>query len=772
MTDLPASQRPYPVPPAPMRFATPQAMPPSRPSDGEGSAWPLIKLVLHALQRWWKAALLAALVLAAAGGWVGWQTYEPVYRAEAWLEMTREYIIHQPDRDQRSDLSQLKVALTLPTVTREVLSDPKIAGSPTFRDASAGESTLRSKLRVSAQGRSNFFTVSYESPHRGEVADVVNRTIEAYFTRSVDRGSRQDRELLQRLRDVQGQWERKIAEKRDQILAQIRANKGVATIDVEAGLGEAVSDGAEVADDPNGLIAWLSRETHNLQGELLRAKAKQDATTQLIENNELDISPDMVEATVEARPEIVALAQDITRRERELAAMEKNANPSGEIYRRNVSDLQRRRDQLKETRDRLRSLVEVEMRQSAEDARANLRQEQQTEIAVLESKLRYFRLELEKAERFRVSDREGAFQVALDRDEMARLYKTKEQIAARIDAIEIEQRADNGMLVDRWAETPDKPIDKGPLVRTATFALPGLALPFALAFLWELRRRPVTDAADLEQNGHTPVLAEISPLPTESVLTPRGSKRFGIALSRFEESIDYLRTSIHLIPVPEAGHADGGRADAGRSVRSLAICSATAREGKTTVAAHLASSMSREGRGRTLLIDADLRRPYLHNLIGGDGSEAGLAEVLAGLVPVQEAIATTWIENLDFLPAGVLDSSPSGLVRTDLFQSLFEQLYPLYTAIVIDTPPVMAVYDAMVIARAADGVLMCSLRDHSRTRLFEQASAKLRASGANIVGAALSGAGNSAYESCREYYYQVRSEGFGKQRAGRERVRV
>ena len=138
-------------------------------------------------------------------------------------------------------------------------------------------------------------------------------------------------------------------------------------------------------------------------------------------------------------------------------------------------------------------------------------------------------------------------------------------------------------------------------------------------------------------------------------------------------------------------------------VRTLLVTSSEPGEGKTTTAANLAVSLARLNQ-RVLLIDADLRRPRLHNLFEAD-QQPGLTDVLAGAA-AHSAIQETKVPGVWLMPSGKMAGNPTDLLGSDRFSALIDRVQGQFDWVLLDSPPVLAVTDASLIARVPSGVLL------------------------------------------------------------------
>ncbi|WCM22603.1 polysaccharide biosynthesis tyrosine autokinase [Paraburkholderia bryophila] len=174
-----------------------------------------------------------------------------------------------------------------------------------------------------------------------------------------------------------------------------------------------------------------------------------------------------------------------------------------------------------------------------------------------------------------------------------------------------------------------------------------------------------------------------------------------------------------------------------KSERVVMVAGATPSTGKTFVAVNLAVLCAQAGM-RVLLIDTDLRRGRL-GVTFGLPRVTGLAELLAGTVTVENSVYRTGVPNLSLLPAGARPDNPADLLSTALMPKLLDDFSKHYDLVMVDTPPVLAVADALTIARHADATVLV-LRENSQTELEARESLKhLDSAGALIAGAIFNG---------------------------------
>jgi capsular exopolysaccharide synthesis family protein len=293
----------------------------------------------------------------------------------------------------------------------------------------------------------------------------------------------------------------------------------------------------------------------------------------------------------------------------------------------------------------------------------------------------------------------------------------------------------------------------------------------------QVPRTPV-EIVDSAEESSRPVSPNLILNVLMSIFIGLGS---GIGLAYF---IEYLDTSIKtaddverwielpvlgLIPQkvrplieegPDSEHAEGYRvlrtnmafADAGGPRKgAFAVLSGGAGEGKSTTAFNLAYVCAQQGE-KVLLVDADLRRPVQHTILGVS-NRFGLTNVLLRDVPVEETIKTTSVPNLHFLPSGRLPRTSLGVLDPKRISELVHSLKMKYDIIVFDTPPLVGISDSAVIAKEMDGVvLVVQYRKYPRDMII-RAKQMLDTLGVPQVGVVL----NNINIMRDDYYYYYHS---------------
>ncbi len=188
------------------------------------------------------------------------------------------------------------------------------------------------------------------------------------------------------------------------------------------------------------------------------------------------------------------------------------------------------------------------------------------------------------------------------------------------------------------------------------------------------------------------------------------------------------------------------------SLKTLLITSPAPQEGKSTIALNLAGSFAIANK-KTLLIDADLRRPRLHKIFDKD-KIPGLVDFLVGESDLDRFIYQTKVDNLYFLSSGTIPPNPSEMLDSGVMENFLIKIRNEYDYIIIDSPPIVAVTDAEILARKVDGVVLVCSAEITELDLIERAVELLRADNSKFIGSVLNNfSGKAGYSSYYKYYY-------------------
>jgi Mrp family chromosome partitioning ATPase len=290
----------------------------------------------------------------------------------------------------------------------------------------------------------------------------------------------------------------------------------------------------------------------------------------------------------------------------------------------------------------------------------------------------------------------------------------------------------------------------------------GIVLGIGLAFLWEALDTRVRTAQEIgEKLGGLPLLARL-PAPNRKL---RGTDRLVMAEEPTgiqAEAFRMLRTNLDFVTL-------------GREAKTIMVTSAVEQEGKSTTIANLALALARAGQ-RVVLVDLDLRRPYIHKFFSLQGP--GITQVALGHVSLAQALAPVAIMDpqsagdgngngksrgvvrgvLEVLPTGPIPPDPGEFVGTAVLTEILEELRERADIVLIDAPPTLSVGDAMTLSAKVDGVLVVTRMKIVRRQMLAEFGRLLAGAPTPVLGFIVTGANEeegygSAYYGYGYGYY-------------------
>jgi capsular exopolysaccharide synthesis family protein len=291
------------------------------------------------------------------------------------------------------------------------------------------------------------------------------------------------------------------------------------------------------------------------------------------------------------------------------------------------------------------------------------------------------------------------------------------------------------------AQVPSSPTSPNAQRNLMIGGLLGLALGIGLALLTNAVDTKVRDENDIKALSSRPILGDIPIIksPREGMLTVESDPH-----GRHAESIRRLRTNMLFVDVTTGGH-------------SFVVTSSVPAEGKTTTTINLAMAMADAG-SKVLLMDGDLRNPSVASTMGLDGS-FGLTTLLLGQADPADVIQRWRETTLHVLPAGPVPPNPSELLGSEPMETLFGKLSHDFDFILVDSPPVVPVIDAVLINKLTHGLIMVVAADRTRKRDLASAVHSLETVDAPVAGFALNMVPATSTAHRYGYYGQNREVG-------------
>jgi succinoglycan biosynthesis transport protein ExoP len=187
---------------------------------------------------------------------------------------------------------------------------------------------------------------------------------------------------------------------------------------------------------------------------------------------------------------------------------------------------------------------------------------------------------------------------------------------------------------------------------------------------------------------------------------------------------------------------------------TILVTSPSPGDGKTTLASNLAIALARTGH-RTLICDADLRKPMLHKIFNINHNDRGISTILAGTTALEETVYTTKVNGLEILPCGPKVSNPSEMLNSEAFAEILQRLSAQYDCIIIDSPQVGRICDVQILAALCSKTLLVLKAEKSTKNAIQKARDQLLSVGAHIFGIVINDASkrNGHYSHNGDYVW-------------------
>jgi capsular exopolysaccharide synthesis family protein len=264
-------------------------------------------------------------------------------------------------------------------------------------------------------------------------------------------------------------------------------------------------------------------------------------------------------------------------------------------------------------------------------------------------------------------------------------------------------------------------------------AVVGLGLGLALAFMVAFIDDRVKSAYQIESVLGLPLIG-IVPKIRKSSQANRGQVVMNKSDALASEAFLTIHSNLRL-------------KNKARNSKVMLVTSTRPGEGKSFVASNLALTFAKHGE-RVIIVDCDLRKPNLHNVLGVSNTK-GVIDICGLHTPIESVVISERVPNLDVLTAGGRAVNPTNILNDESFGRLIEELRKRYDRVVIDTPPLAPVSDAMIILQHVDGVIFTLRFNFVRTRAAQFCARRLLETSVPCFGAIL----NGLDLSLSDYYY-------------------
>jgi polysaccharide biosynthesis transport protein len=721
-----------------------QSMTPQIPIEQAGAPANQIspRVILRALSRHWWRIIALWLVVSAPVAFLIYTFVKPTYIATSLLsiESSRPEVygpLKNNDAEVRNvNFLQTQVSMiTSEKVLTPAVADALVRDQPTIRKSDDPKSDLRKSLLVEIIPETSLIRVGLELAQAEEAVTIVQAVVASYLLQNNDSSRSANRELTERLKTQLSKLGGDIEGKKTALKELVKKGK-IAVLKPEE-----ILNNDKNADGPQSTFKKVSEnQIQQMMAEMvkndlelykLRSKLEVlNAPNEARSEEDEQASETGLEARIQEEffkePDVQALIDESNEKKEQLDHAKDRArqptDPARIAAQKAVDKIEKQYKSLweqkyKEILKRLTGGADPHSSETIADLKLKV-----NELTKLKEKM---------AEQFKVMQveqretNEDTFEATYLSHQIDSLMSWENQVRKNLEQLKFEADQDRYRVICiDPASAPKTPSNNKALKYMAAAPVGVMFMMLALFLLLEIKAERVADPDSLSTRVRSEVYA-LPPLPTARSIRKLSESDADDQIEQFIQRLDHLRFAVCGTP-----------AQLGKG-RCVLITSAIGGEGKTTLAAQLAARCGNAGMS-TLLIDSDFRRAALCPLL--DVPEGpGLSDVLKDEATVDEVTIPVQGGTFYLLPAGTPIQDTSRVLQSPKFGQLMGQLRELYDLIIIDSPPVLPVPDALILGRWADGAVIAARYDISRFPQVERARRQLDNAGIAVLGTVING---------------------------------
>jgi polysaccharide biosynthesis transport protein len=741
-TNLPA--------PVPTNLSLYRDLTPALPFDQAGPPGLQInpKVILRGLSRHWWKILLLWLVVSIPTVFLIHGVIQPTYEASSLLkiEPVDPQLFSSLNRGENQSATYLRTevaVLTSDKVLEPTVANALVVNLPMIKTSQDPKRDLREKLKVNILESTNLIRVAMELSNRDDAVTIVQAVVHSYLLQNTDISRTANQSLTVSLNEQIKKLGDQIELKRSALKDLYRRGK-VAVLKPEDRLNvRATNDGSAIQPTFNTLsedhVQKMMAEMVQTDLTLIEAQSmldvKRDGYKARLEENQQprqQVDPQQLARIREEfgkDAEVVALKREFDDTREHLERIKLNVrqahDPARVAAQKQFDKLQQEYTDLWELKypEILARLTGGPIADTQSLAKI---QELEQKIELIK-KVKDKQTELFKAMQVdQKTTNDDTFEAVYLNYQLNSLLNREDQVKKHLEQLAFEAGRDHYRvtLLDP-AAAPRNPSNDKRLKYMAAAPVGVMFMMLGLFLLLEIKAERVADPDALSTRVRSEVYA-LPPLPTARSIRKLSDSDADDQIEQFIQRLDHLRFAVC-----------GNQAGLGNG-RCVLITSAVGGEGKTTLAAQLAARCGNAGMS-TLLIDSDFRRASLCKLLDVPPEGLGLSDVLKDEANINEVAIPVQGGTFYLLPAGTPIPDTNRLLQSPKFGQLISQLRQRYDLIIIDSPPVLPVPDALILGRWADGAVIAARFDISRFPQVERARRQLDNAGIAVLGTVING---------------------------------
>jgi capsular exopolysaccharide synthesis family protein len=697
---------------------------------------PTFAALLVNLKRRAGIALVLGVALAGFAGYAAWKlTPSPHYavRATVHLASVQEVVLgsnHQDTETRFAYFQKTQMAFVKSQLVLEgVLNNPEVADLKTVRAQQHPKDWLLQLIEVDFKIGPEILSITLKGDEAQELKILANAVMQSYLGEFMNTEEKRRAERLKLLNQMLTEYRTNLTNRRKE-LGKLLAKVG-GTIRTTGGIQD---QQLKQLDDAQKRLAEVESEIQGLQRKLGEQQNRLGAPRSVL------VPPAAVDKQLLTDPIIQRFQKEIAEliaREIELES-KYGEKAQAEIDRKGIRvDREALQTRLEAYTGKKKEEITAQMWGAARDqAIANITQIQR-DLRLTEDAYRKASGEIASMGRNLKDVGQDSYQLSLVSKEVEDGEKQVSAVMSDIRTLNLQQ----------LAPPRAKPLDKAVIstlsagkkkILLAGGAAGGVfGLVVFLIAWWEFNKRKINSADEIIHGFGVRLVGTLPRLPGRVRRHVGGTAP---AYSRWTESIDSYRMLLF-------------RTTGNENLRVLMVTSSVPGEGKTSLSSHLAVSIARSGR-KTLLVDADLRKPTLHRVFGTTIGP-GLSEVLRGEYSLEQAVRPTPLPGLWFLSAGELTSAAVNALGSEKARELVAGMREEFEMVLFDSAPLLPVADTLSVAQHVDGVVLALMQGYSQMPKLSATLHRLKTVNVPVLGAVINGTDQDVYAN--QYYATVPS---------------
>lgn len=682
-----------------------------------------VSQLLHSLRRRWLLASVVGLLVGIPLAAVLWLVTPENYEVVAWLRVgdpaqtaQSGYRILRDAPEYEAYRKTQAARIRSPSVLQEALNKEGVSTLPILRNEAEPRRFLEDEIIVVTPADSELLQIKMRGKDPQQLVKIVNAVKESYIENVVAVESRDDQSKLRLYQGRLSELRTDIDRKHEELVELQKRTNSSDLEGVKWRFDQALQKNNTILNAMGKTREDLARVTNKLA---ILDSSKGQATP---------IADYLIERNLARDDQIADLTKQLNQLQMAVdfavgASRNPDRDPSVKDYKNKLQQMQAR---LEDRRRQLMPQIVKELEGEAATDSATEKAPDPAKLEILKKQLQAdlesYQKELEEVNTEMASLGNASGHLSALQKEIEEEERAREKMQQQVEDVTLALQMPARVQVLNDAAIPDAPSAIFRVIVAAFGGMLGFVLGAGSILGIDYQARRLSTTGELSTQTGLRVLGTVPNL--ESLSRAKGLNGAAAMQGILAESVDSIRTMLL-------------RQSRDSNPQVIMVTSAGDREGKTTVASHLAASLARSGK-RTLLVDGDLRAPTVHAMFSA-ALEPGLCEMLRGEVDLEGAVQPTPVDGLMLVAAGACDYQAIAALAKDQLTHIFNKTREQFEFIIIDAAPVLTYADTLLMGAHTDAAVISVRRDVSQLHKVQEAKERLESVRIRVLGVVVNG---------------------------------